>query len=123
MGYYQEVRRQWYRKSSHIHQNWGPCPRIYPPNLEPAHYATSFDLNIVYDHIQLSENASNISTIILPWVKYRYKHLPMGVANSIEIFQQKMDYLFQGFEFIIAHMDDLLMLTKIDRKSHVKNCN
>ena len=34
----------------------------------------------------------------------------MGVSNSIEIFQQKMNDLFQGFEFILAHLYDLLVL-------------
>ena len=36
--------------------------------LESFQYSTSFDLNIGYYHIQLSENASNIFTIMLPWV-------------------------------------------------------
>ena len=53
--------------------------------LEGFQYAMSLDLNMVYCHIQLSENASNLCTIILPWGKYRYKRLPMGVANSPEI--------------------------------------
>ena len=36
----------------------------------------------------------------------------MGFANSSDIFQQKMNDLFQGFEFIRAYMDDLLILKK-----------
>ena len=62
--------------------------------LESFQYATSLDLNMVYYHIQLRKNASNFCTIILPWGGYRYKHLPMGVANSTEIFQRKMNDLF-----------------------------
>ena len=65
--------------------------------LEVFQYVTSLDLNMGYYHIQLSENASNLCTIILPWGKYRYKRLPMGVANSPDIFKQKMNYLFRGF--------------------------
>ena len=67
-----------------------------------------------YYHIRLSKNASNLCTIILPWVKYSYKHLPMGVAKSLDIFQQKMNDLFHGFEFICAHIYDFLILTKRD---------
>ena len=37
-----------------------------------------------------------------PVEKYRYKHLTMRVANSPDIFQQKMNDLFHGFEFIRA---------------------
>ena len=36
----------------------------------------------------------------IQWLKYWYKILPMGVANSPNIFQQKMNHLFQGFRFI-----------------------
>ena len=53
-------------------------------------------------HIRLSENTSNLCTIILPWGKFWYKRLPMGVENSPDIFQQKMNDLFHGFEFIHA---------------------
>ena len=38
--------------------------------LEVFQYSTSLDLNIGYYHIQLSENASNLCMVILPWKKY-----------------------------------------------------
>ena len=88
--------------------------------LEGFQYATSFDLNMGYYHIQISKNASNLYTIILPWGKYRYKRLPMGVANSPEIFQQKMNDLFHVFEFICAYKDDLLLLTKGYWTDHIQ---
>ena len=49
--------------------------------FEGFQYATSLDLNIGFYHIQIIKNTSNFCTIILPWVKCRYKYLPMGVAN------------------------------------------
>ena len=70
--------------------------------LQGFQYATSLDLNMGYYHIQLSENASKLCTIIIPWGKYWYKRLPMGVANSLDIFQHKMNDLFNGLEFICA---------------------
>ena len=82
--------------------------------FEGFQYDTPLDLNIVYYHILISRNASNLCTIILTWAKYRYKHLPTGVANFPDIFQQKMNDLFHGFEFIRAYIDDLLILTKGD---------
>ena len=72
------------------------------------------DLNMGYYHILLIKNASNLCTIILPWVNYCYKHQTMGVANSQDIFQQKMNDLFRGFEFIRAYIHDILVLTKIE---------
>ena len=58
--------------------------------------------------------------MILPWGKYRYKRLPMGVANLPEIFQQKMSDLFNGFEFICAYIDDILILIKGDWIDYVQ---
>ena len=87
--------------------------------LEGFQYATSLDLNMGYYHIRLSENASNLCTIILLWEKYRYKRLPMKVANSPDILQQIMNYLYHGFEFICAYIDVMLILTKGDCNDHV----
>ena len=67
---------------------------------ESFKYATSLELNMEYYHIGLRKNESNLCKIILPWGKYQYKHLPMGVANSSAIFQQKMNDLFHGFDII-----------------------
>ena len=88
--------------------------------LQGFKYDTSLDLNMVYYHNRLRENESTFCTIILPWRKYRYKRLPMGVSNSPDIFQQKIDYLFHGFEFICEYNDGLLILTKIDCTDHVQ---
>ena len=54
--------------------------------LEGFQYASSLDLNMGYYRICISEDASNLCAIIIPWVKYKYKCLPMGVCNSPDIF-------------------------------------
>ena len=82
--------------------------------LEGFQYATSLDLNMRYYHIQLSENVSNFCTSTLPLEKYCYKHLLLGFENSQNIFQQKVNDLFQGFEFNCAYIYEILMLIKID---------
>ena len=73
-----------------------------------------------YYHIQISNNVSNLCTIIIQWENYCYKHLPMRVANSPDIFQQKMIYLFHGFEFISAYINEILILTKENWTDHVQ---
>ena len=69
--------------------------------LEGFHYATSLDLNMGYYHIQISENASNLCKIILPWGNFRYKRLPTEVANSPDISQQKMNDLSKDLIFYV----------------------
>ena len=53
--------------------------------------------------------------------KYRYKHLTIVVANSPENFQQRMNDLFHGFEFIHAYINEIFILTKRDWEDHVQN--
>ena len=74
----------------------------------------SLDLNMGYYNIKLSENASNLCTIIIPWLKYGCKCLPVGFSDSPETFQHKMNNLFQGFEFICSYKDNLLIFIKVD---------
>ena len=78
---------------------------------EGFQYATPLDSNLGYYHIRLSKNASNLCTIILPRGRCCYESLPIGVANSTENFQQKMNDLLYGFEFICEYIDTLLILT------------
>ena len=46
--------------------------------LEGFKYAKSLDLNMGYYHITLTPTAAQLCTIVLPWGKYEYVHLPMG---------------------------------------------
>ena len=47
----------------------------------------------------------------------------MRVSNSLDNFQQKMNELFQEFEFIQAYIDDIFILTKGDCTDHVYTKN
>jgi hypothetical protein len=68
--------------------------------LKGFQHITSLDLNMVgYYHIRLTPNASAICTVILPWGRYEYLRLPMGLCNSPDIFQEKMSNLMQGLDF------------------------
>ena len=73
-----------------------------------------------YCHIQLSKEASRICTIILTWGKYQYRHLTMEVSNSPELFEEKMNEMFRGFEFIQAYINNLLIITKDNLSHHLE---
>ena len=55
------------------------------------------------------------------WCTYNYKKLPMGVCNSLDIFQGKMNKLFKGFENICAYLNGLLVLMASDWTNHLEN--
>ena len=77
-----------------------PLPKIQDMlhKLRGFRWVTSFDLNMGYYHIRLDSESSKLCTIVLPWGKYEYLRLPMGLCNSPDIFQEKMAELMEGLE-------------------------
>ena len=47
----------------------------------------------------------------------------MGLSNSPDIFQEKMNELFSGLEHVRAYIDDLLVLTTGDWDTHINQLN
>ena len=90
-----------------------PLPKISDmlQKLEGFMFATSLDLNMGYYHILLTPEASRLCTVVVPWGKYEYLRLPMGLCNSPDIFQEKMSDLMQGLDFARAYLDDLLIIS------------
>ena len=80
--------------------------------LESFQWATSLDLNMGYYHIECSPHSKKLCTIVMPWGKYEYQRLPMGLCNSPDIFQEHMSALMCNLEYVRAYIDDLLIFTK-----------
>jgi hypothetical protein len=87
--------------------------------IEGFSYATALDLNMGYYTIRLDPDASKICTVIFPWGKYSYKRLPMGIAGSPDIFQEKISELMESLEFVRAYLDDLLCISKLSLEDHL----
>ena len=98
-----------------------PIPKIQNLllQLEGFQYATSLDLNMGYYHIELSPDAKKLCTIVLPFGKFEYQRLPMGLCNSPDIFQEKMYNLMLELEYVRAYIDDLLVTTKGSFEDHL----
>src|SRR5210317_758151 len=88
--------------------------------LEGFLFATSLDLNMGYYHIELTPNSSRLYTIVFPWGKYEYLQLPMGLCNSPNIFQEKINDLMDGLDFVRAYLDDVLIPTKNSFEEHLE---
>ncbi len=91
-----------------------PKIRMILQELEGFTYATALDLNMGYYTIRLDPAASKMCNIIFPWWKYSYKRLPMCCGGSADIFQaQMMDLMaFLELEYVWAHIDNLLVITR-----------
>ena len=99
-----------------------PIPNIQDMllKLDRFQWATSLDLNMGYYHVLLSPSARQLCTIVLPWGKYEYCRLPMGVSCAPDIFQEKINELFHGMDHIHAYLDDVLLTTKNTWEDHLK---
>jgi len=98
-----------------------PIPKIQNLllQLEGFQYASSLDLNMGYYHIELNPDARKLCTIVLPFGKFEYQRLPMGLCNSPDIFQEKMSNLMLELEYVRAYIDDLLVTTKGSFADHL----
>jgi transposase InsO family protein len=99
-----------------------PIPKIQSLllRLEGFKYGTSLDLNMGYYHIELSDQSKELCTITTQWGKYEYQRLPMGLCNSPDIFQEKMNELLIGLETVRVYLDDILHVTKGSWEEHLK---
>jgi len=88
--------------------------------LEGFQYGTSLDLNMGYYHIKLNPDAKKLCTIVLPWGKYEYQRLPMGLCNSPDIFQEKMGGLMADLEYVRAYINDLLVFSNGSWTDHLQ---
>ena len=69
------------------------------------------DLRKGYYHIPLNKATQKLCTTILPWGKYSYERLPMGIATSPDIFQKAMNDIFGDLDYVLVYLDDILILS------------
>ncbi len=98
-----------------------PLPRISDLllQLEGFRYATALDLSMGYYHIPLDLYSQRLCTTVLPWGKYRYLRLPMGIKNSPDIFQNIMQDLLGDLPFVRVYIDDILIISNGDFDDHL----
>ena len=69
---------------------------------------TAIDLSQGYYSIPLSKKSQKICTTILPWGKYAYKQLPMGIACAPDIFHLIMMDLLGNLDYVLIYIGDIL---------------
>lgn len=90
------------------------------PQLNGAKFFTRLDTTSAYWAVKLTEESSLLTTFNTCFGRYRYLRLPMGLKNSMDLFQKKMDESFERLTGVVAIVDDILVYGKT-REEHDNN--
>ena len=74
-----------------------------------------------YYTIRLSPASQDMTTIITEFGKFRYNRLPMGMCDSRDIFQAKVDKLLGDIEVVKTYINDILVLSKDCFGNHIEH--
>ncbi len=72
-----------------------------------------------YYHIELEPDSRKLCTLVFPFGKYEYFHLPMGLCNSPDIFQEHMSGLMEDLEYVRTYIDDVAILSQDTWEDHL----
>ena len=70
-------------------------------------HATALDMCMSYYAMNIRKDMIKYLVIILPWGKYVYKKMPMGLKVLVDVFQQELSRLFQTMPFVLVYIDDI----------------
>ena len=91
-------------------------PHYTMPTLEDAvskmagaRYFSKLDAQSGYWQIKLEEKSSYYTTFNSPFGRYRFKRLPFGIISAQDLFQQKMDEMFEGMQGVTPLIDDVII--------------
>ena len=78
--------------------------------IEKINSARVIDISQGYYSILLSKKSKKICTTILPWEKYAYKRLQMGIACAPDIFQSIVMDSLGDLDYVFVYINDILIL-------------
>ena len=84
-------------------------------------WATALNLSMGYYNIVWDKEPSYLCTMILPWGKYCYCCLPMGLIGGPDIFQAIINDLMGNLQNVRAYSDDILVTTAGSFEDHLKH--
>ena len=88
--------------------------------LTGAKYFSTLDITHAYWSVKLDEESSYLTTFSTPFGRWRFLRLPFGIKSSQDIFQQKVDQIFEGLTGVTSIVDDILVFGTT-REEHNRN--
>jgi hypothetical protein len=98
-----------------------PIPEIKDlfQTLTGFQWPAALDLSQGYYHITLDEISQKRCTFMMPWGNYHYTKLPVGVKVAVDTFQEVMNKLFAGLDFVCVNLNDVLIISNGTLEDHM----
>eukprot|EP00957_Ditylum_brightwellii_P012499 944871-Ditylum_brightwellii.AAC.1 len=81
----------------------------------------ALDLVMAYYCMGLLKKSKEILVVIVPWGKFSYQVLPMGVSVATDICQERMSRILLGIECVSVYMDDIIIIGSGTLAEHLKD--
>ena len=81
---------------------------------------TTLDANMGYYARQLALQSRKYTAFCLPFGKFQYKRLPMGISTAPDEYQACMEKFFGDLSFVVVYLDDILIFSKTE-KEHLEH--
>ena len=78
---------------------------------------TTLDAENAFYQIKLDKESQKLLTFNTPFGRFRYLRMPMGIKSAPEVYQQRMELVFEGLDGVEVMMDDILVHGQ-DEKEH-----
>ena len=80
------------------------------PKLNNVRYMSIIDASSRYHNLKLDDISSYLTTFSCQFGRYRYKHLLFGAAPAGNMFQQKIDEIFNNMPNVFGTADDIMVV-------------
>ena len=87
----------------------GPTLNNILPRFNNVKYMPIIDVSLGYHNLQLDTKSSYLTTFACPFGRYQYKCLPFGAAPVGNMFQCKINEIFNDMPNILGIADDILV--------------
>ena len=88
----------------------GPTLNDILPKLNNVQYMSIINASSEYHILKLDKQLSYLTTFSCPFGRYQYKQLPFGAALAGNMFQWKIDKIFNDMPNIFGIVDNILLI-------------
>ena len=89
----------------------GPTLNDILPKLKSVRYMSIIDASSGYHNLQLDNKSSYLTMFMCPFGRYRYKCLPFGALSVGDMFQHKIDEIFNDMPNVFGITDNILVIS------------